>query len=234
MQRDTSIKQRLTAAARENGVSVGAARALFEALVAGGGRMAQFSHPELGGMGQWSRGGMLMIGDMFNHQLKAKVARLCEELADTAATEPAENATRESSAGRNWWPEVLGMPFTTGAQNNARYAVFPDKRRLVISDGESLAIYDTGDHVISGAGQQQGGDRSLTFSSQHGNVDLASLKKVDDAKAPHTAPTSTAGPSSSHHDQILAKIERLRELHLKGILDAEEFRAKKAELLARL
>jgi hypothetical protein len=32
-------------------------------------------------MGQWSRGGMLMIGDMFNQGLKVKVAALYEEIA---------------------------------------------------------------------------------------------------------------------------------------------------------
>jgi hypothetical protein len=32
----------------------------------GGGTMAQFSSAELGGSGQWMRGGMTMVGDMFN------------------------------------------------------------------------------------------------------------------------------------------------------------------------
>ncbi|HLQ92181.1 MAG TPA: SHOCT domain-containing protein, partial [Xanthobacteraceae bacterium] len=33
---------------------------------------------------------------------------------------------------------------------------------------------------------------------------------------------------------LFAKIERLAELHKKGILSSEEFAAKKAELLSRL
>ena len=54
----------------------------MNALSAGGGTQAQFNHYELGGMGQWSRGGMIMIGDMFNNGLKAKVDMLCNDLSD--------------------------------------------------------------------------------------------------------------------------------------------------------
>ena len=49
--------------------------AIIHMLVAvnnGAGSMAQFYCPELGGNGQWMRGGMTMVGDMFNHALKAK------------------------------------------------------------------------------------------------------------------------------------------------------------------
>lgn len=53
-------------------------------LVAGGGVQGQFNHPKFGGMGQWSQGGMLVIGDMFNHNLKATVAALCAALAELA------------------------------------------------------------------------------------------------------------------------------------------------------
>ena len=70
------------AAARRHGLSEGAVEALWDALVRGRGQ-AQFSHPGLGGMGQWS-GGMLQIGDMFNAGLKAKVAAACVDLAAQA------------------------------------------------------------------------------------------------------------------------------------------------------
>jgi len=32
-------------------------------------------------MGQWTQGGMTMVGDMFNHRLKARVDAVCTELA---------------------------------------------------------------------------------------------------------------------------------------------------------
>jgi hypothetical protein len=46
---------------------------LLQALVNSNGTMAQFNHWELGGGGQWMRGGMTMVGDMFNYGLKSKV-----------------------------------------------------------------------------------------------------------------------------------------------------------------
>jgi hypothetical protein len=56
------------------GVSTDAVRAMLEAVQLGNGTMAQFSHPELGGRGQWMADGMTMVGDMFDHALQAKVS----------------------------------------------------------------------------------------------------------------------------------------------------------------
>lgn len=170
-----SIEQEIGQIAAANGVSLDAARTLLDAIRAGGGYMAQFSHPELGGMGQWSQGGMLMIGDMFNNGLKAKVDRLCYDLANLAARMPAPVVF---GGGVRWWPDGLGTPSSSGAQNDMRYAFFPAERRLVISQNGAVTVYDTGDHMISGVSQQQGGSYNLSFSSQFGQIDLASLKRV--------------------------------------------------------
>ena len=78
-----------------------------------------------------------------------------------------------------WWPEELGEnPNSAGGQNETRYAFFGEKRRLVVDTGDGKAqMYDTGDHQISGVQQQQSGQgRKVTFTSQHGEVDLATLK----------------------------------------------------------
>jgi hypothetical protein len=50
-------------------------------IVSGRGGMAQFSHREFGGSGQWMAGGAIMISDMFNNALKARVDALCNELS---------------------------------------------------------------------------------------------------------------------------------------------------------
>jgi hypothetical protein len=42
-----------------------AAVVLLGALVRGNATQAQFDHPDLGGMGQWSQSGLVMVGDMF-------------------------------------------------------------------------------------------------------------------------------------------------------------------------
>ena len=49
--------------------------------------MAQFSHPEFGGSGQWMRGGMIMVSDMFNNYLKGRIDGLCNELWGLVANE---------------------------------------------------------------------------------------------------------------------------------------------------
>ncbi|MBS0644682.1 MAG: SHOCT domain-containing protein [Proteobacteria bacterium] len=71
----------VTEAAARHGLSTDAVQSVLEALVASGGSMAQFNHADLGGMGQWSSGGMIMIGDMFNNGLKSRVAALCQDLS---------------------------------------------------------------------------------------------------------------------------------------------------------
>ncbi|GLK57474.1 hypothetical protein JOD31_003561 [Methylopila capsulata] len=185
--------------AQRHGFGPEAGQAMVAALEAGAGAMAQFSHYELGGMGQWSRGGMLMIGDMFNNGLKARVGALADDLAAAMAggAIPARRpAPGQSSAGfANWWPEELGAPSATGAQNGRRYAVFPATRRLAIERDGQVRIYDTGDHNIGGAGQQQGGGDSLSFSTDRGSIGVHDLREVDaqTSAAPDPAPRSSDG-----------------------------------------
>ena len=81
-------QQKVTELAQRYGVSTEAVLTLLQALVHGYGTMAQFDHPELGGRGQWMRGGMVMVGDMFNQALKATVDGLCVELAALLAASP--------------------------------------------------------------------------------------------------------------------------------------------------
>ena len=74
--------------AQHYGVSADAVMTLLQALLNSKGTMAQFDHRELGGTGQWMPGGMTMVGDMFNHGLKAKVDGLCSELSQILAGQP--------------------------------------------------------------------------------------------------------------------------------------------------
>ena len=197
--------------ARRHAVSEGAVVELLAALVAGGGTQAQFNHPDLGGMGQWSQGGMVMVGDMFNNALKARVDALCSELAGVlragAAFAPAASRQSQSQsqgqpagigvslfvpgsmASDAWWPAELGGAASVGSQNDLRYASFPATRRLAIARGGQVTVYDTGDHRIGGFSQQQSGDQSLTFTSQHGLVRVADLPVVQAGArdAPHAA-----------------------------------------------
>jgi hypothetical protein len=165
-------------------VSPDAVRTILQALRSGGGRMAQFSHADFGGMSQWSPG-MTMVGDMFNNSLKSKLDAVCTELAAYVAETPSTDRCRSGEVSYRaiqqepaWWPANLGTPSAIGAQNDLRYAVFP--RRLAIKDGAHVEVYDTGNHQIFGVAQAQSADQTLTFTSQDGLVRVRDLPKVAD------------------------------------------------------
>ncbi len=118
-----------------------------------------------------------MIGDMFNNALKARVDALCRDLAAIPGPVPAAAEEHPNQRG-HWWPDGLGNPSATGAQNDMRYACFPDLRRLAVMRDGKVRVYDTGEHRIGGFSQQQSGSQSLSFSSQLGSVRLDDLKEV--------------------------------------------------------
>jgi hypothetical protein len=170
-------------------ISPDAIRTILRALRSGGGSMAQFSHPDFGGMSQWSPG-MTMVGDMFNNGLKSKLDAVCRELAayvvESRSTENGDDRDQGVSYRANkqvshWWPDNLGTPSAVGAQNDLEYAVFPGTQRLAIKDGGNVDIYDTGEHQIFGVGQSQSTERSLIFTSQDGLVRVSDLAKVHSA-----------------------------------------------------
>jgi hypothetical protein len=108
-------------------ISPDAVHTILRALRSGSGTMAQFSHPDFGGMSQWSSG-MTMVGDMFNTGLKAKLDAICTELAAYVAETPSTYRDRgredgevsyQSSRQRsNWWPGNLGTPRVQSAHQS--------------------------------------------------------------------------------------------------------------------
>ena len=292
--------------AQRHGFSSEAVTRMLSAVAAGNGTQAQFNDMEFGGMGQWSSGGMLMIGDMFNDQLKGRVGALCQELSGLIQAQPlfappAQSQTQSQGGGwqgqgnggqaqmqgsgqqqsqggitgsslfvagtgtNDWWPADLGAAGSVGAQNNLRYAYFPSANRLAIDVNGQVTVYDTGGHQIGGFSQQQGGDQSLLFTSQFGLVRVADLPIVPGPGAAigGGVQTSSAGFGSNTEqvqtkngeqagagvassvmpavgtrpvptEEIFSLIEKLADLHAKGILTDSEFETKKAELLSRL
>ncbi|GAA4456831.1 SHOCT domain-containing protein [Novipirellula rosea] len=284
------IVQRL---GQRHGLSTDAVTHMLIAIHNGNGSMAQFNHPEFGGCGQWMRGGMTMVSDLFNYQLKSRVENICNDIANELAnhqTSPFQGSFQSQSQGgqsqgsgntqsqasgamgsnnslfvpdpdQNWWPEELGVPNATGAQNNIRYAYFSWSRRLAVKTGSDVWVYDTLDHQIGGFGQQQGGGSSITFTSQYGTVNLASLPVVSRNGVAPVPPTpapaapAAASPASetasnnmaalspsdngnrqeaSGNDGILGTLERLGALKEKGYISDQEFEEKKRDLLSRL
>ncbi len=191
----SGVHPRLDAVGRAHGFSLAATLCLHRALAAGGG-MAQFSHPELGGLGQWAGGGMIMIGEMGNAALRRRVGALCAELAALpvaetgrvdpgvagpagSATATAEFAVPASDAGP-WWPIGLGRPSSSGAQDGVAYAWFPQARRLAVRRGDSVAVYDTGEHGITGL-SQAGSAASLRLRAGAREIELSELAEVGKA-----------------------------------------------------
>lgn len=280
----SSGQQAINDIAYRTGFSPDAVLSMLDSVLNGNGGMAQFNHPEFGGYGQWMRGGMTMVSDMFNNHLKGRVDGLCFELSNLIASQPnlirtgsfqsqsqggydsrggqqqqnhGYQGSSQSQGGggfnesaslfvpgtsNDWWPADLRWPNSTGAQNGVRYAYFAQARRLAIEVGGRVTVYDTLDHQIGGFSQQQSGSGSISFTSQHGLIDVGSLPVVSGEGAPgaasaaYNAPQRFEASASSGADQsdIFGTIEKLAALQAKGIISAEEFAAKKSELLGRL
>ena len=178
--------------ANRYGASIDAVSMMLDSVLRGNGTMAQFNIYELGGSGQWMRGGMTMVGDMFNYQLKSKVDGICGDLSSAIVDQNMQVVPPPPAGSRNssqWWPSDLGSPNSSGSQNQYRYAYFAGMHRLAISDGQSVTVYDTLDHNIGGVSQQQGGVAGVGFTSQYGNVDLRTLPLV--SGTPVGAPIQT-------------------------------------------
>jgi Short C-terminal domain len=72
----------------------------------------------------------------------------------------------------------------------------------------------------------------VTFTSQYGVVRVADLPVVSGAAKGEAQPPA-ADPAGSTSD-VFVQIEKLAELHQKGVLSDQEFATKKAELLQRI
>ena len=243
--------------AQRHGFSFDAVQSMLTSVINGNGSMAQFSHYEFGGSGQWMQGGMTMIGDMFNNYLKGRVDNLCAELSRLTYNQP--GLFVQEAARPNWWGPDLRFPNSSGGQNGMRYAWFSQAHRLAIESNGQVIVYDTLDHNIGGVSQQQSGGYSVTFSSQYGYVDLSRLPVVSiNGQPPLAAPPQAPAyvPAYSGNSQgntqfgsapvsqpmaasvgdgdIFSHIEKLATLQSRGILSEQEYASKKAELLSRL
>lgn len=155
--------------ARETGFSLDAVEAMQGALAASGGRMAQFDHPEFGGVGQWMQGGMVMTSRGRDTVLEGRIDHLCDAL-DGAAVERSRAPARCA---------------TDGVRS-------PDADSPSRRQGEAPRM-------------------------QEGSA----------------MPGQRVAAASAGVDPFVA-LEKLADLHARGVVSDSEFAAKKTELLGRI
>ena len=129
LQLSSAGQQAINDVAQRHGFSFDAVLSMLESVINGNGSMAQFSHPEFGGSGQWMQGGMTMIGDMFNNYLKGRVDGLCAELARLISNQPGlirtgsfQSQTQNGQTSVNSWG---GMGSSIGDTNSTTSLFVP-------------------------------------------------------------------------------------------------------------
>ncbi len=115
-------------------------------------------------------------------------------------------------------------PFGDGLAERDALRLFPDEPAARGGGGSGVVVYDTGEHAISGVSQANG---QLRFTGSAGPIALDTLTRIG-AEAPEPKPASLEPGAPQGSGDILGTIERLADLHARGVLTAEEFQAKKA------
>ncbi|MBC7893460.1 MAG: hypothetical protein H7Y12_14685 [Sphingobacteriaceae bacterium] len=190
------MNEELSKLAERHGFSPALAQQILAQLQQNGGRQAQFNDPSLGGYGQW-QGGMLMIGDMMNYALKAKVAAFLADLAALATKSPAvpdalaqkarqaaetlqqtafgsaqQSASAQNSASVQQSGRGGGFSVT---QNGTTYQYSAEHNALVVNETE---IYDTtGLRILGISSQQQNGQGILVLNTDQGPKQLSDLPR---------------------------------------------------------
>lgn len=177
------MNETLKQLAERHGFSPELAQNILNELRRSGGRQAQFNDPALGGMGMW-QSGQVMIGDMMNHGLKAKVAAFLADLAALLEVSP------DASPELTWRAEKMASMAQNQAsisqsgggggfsvmQNGVSYRYSAERNELVVNETD---VYDTtGLRVIGIHSQQQNGRGVLILNTDQGPRQVGDLKRI--------------------------------------------------------
>ena len=232
--------------AQRNGFSFDATMSMLDAVINGNGSMAQFNHHEFAGSGQWMRGGMTMVSDMFNNYLKGRVDGLCSELADVVANQPdlVRSGSFQSQSQGGYQNSGQQQSNHGGASQQQGGGGFGAASLFV--PGTSNDWWPSDLRFPNSTGSQNGVRYAYFAQARRLVIDVASLPVISSNGQPpwpvaqvqntpqNFAPTRQALAPTGKQDDVFATIERLAELRAKGILSDDEFLSKKAELLSRL
>ncbi len=216
--------------AQRHGFSFDAVQTMLDAVINGNGSMAQFSHYEFGGSGQWMSGGMTMIGDMFNNYLKGRVDNLCAELARLISNQPdliRSGSFQSQTQNGNTAYNSFGGGASGNSSPNSLFVAAPAQanwwgpdlnwpnssggqngmRYAWFSQAHRLAIESNGQVIIYdtldhniGGVSQQSGSPGVSFSSQYGYVDLSRLPVISINGQPPLAPAMPMQAAAPSYD----------------------------------
>lgn len=203
-------RARVVALSARHGASFEATLTLLRALIEGDGKSARFDHPELGGAGEWLAGGPTILSDLFNHDLKAKVAALCGDLAamldqvdkeiaidaasgDTFAVRLFEPTQAPRDDAEPFWPAAWSVPDRVVRTPDLSYAVFDQAQRLALIEGGQVAHLATDQRRIERLKREA--DGLIVAETDQGEVMLEEYGLAhdeEDVAAARVVPTATA------------------------------------------
>lgn len=185
-----------------------------------------------GSQQQSSGGGLQQQSSSVSGQQQQPATMAPMQMQPMGAMQPLGAMAMPAMQQQSWWPAELGVPASSGAHNELRYALFPAAGRLAVEHSGQCRVFDVGQQAISGVCLQSGSGE-LVLSTPAGERLLSQFPEVS-AEAPATPEDPPQSATTGAADDPYAALERLGELKAKGILTEEEFSRKKAELLARL
>lgn len=164
-------------------VSVEAIQVLVRALVEGGYRSANFNHPELGGVGKWN-GGDVILGDMSQEALRLKIWRIVQgllpTLQQTIPPEPIQEA--DATFVMPWWNDVtLREPVLKGMFESTTFGYFLEGARVVVKQSEHITHYDASGHLVTDLQMMSGarGQMVLVLQTLSGDIAVSDLPQLD-------------------------------------------------------
>ncbi|MEO0560572.1 MAG: hypothetical protein AAF125_00560 [Chloroflexota bacterium] len=137
-------QSQIRAIAQKHRLSDNAVVVLAKALRRGHGRMARFNHRELGGIGMWGRGEVI-IGDMRNESLRMQIWGAMNDLLPIITSHPPRKPEpeKDSTLVMPWWGDItLGPPTVHGAFENMTFGYFLEPHRVILRNDGVITHYD--------------------------------------------------------------------------------------------
>lgn len=170
-------------------VSVASVKELESAIEKGGGTSAQFNIAELGGMGSWMKGGLIMLENSYDNVLKIRVSNLMDEISNSEGSCESCNGAKVADASINNLngnvAGIMNQPMKpmqpmgpianngsgssmSGSSGNKSYNYDSEKNSLIVTIGNRSAYLSTNGKIVSSV--QVDANNTFIFKDSNGNV----------------------------------------------------------------